>query len=42
MYVLQVTIVLKDRLREIGVEVNIKTFEAAQRTAGLGEDPFVS
>lgn len=41
-YVLQVTLVLKDRLHELGVEVNVKTFEATQRTAGLGDDLFVS
>ena len=32
MYLLQVTLVLKDRLHELGVEVNVKTFEATQRT----------
>jgi len=41
-YLLQVTLVLKDRLHELGVEVNVKTFEATQRTAGLGDDLFVS
>ena len=33
---------LKDRLRAIGVEVIIETFEEAQGIIGLGEDPFVS
>jgi len=37
-----VTIVLKDRLRDLGVEVNVKTFEEAQGIVGLGGDPFVS
>jgi len=39
---LQVTLVLKDRLRAIGVEVNIETFEEDQGIIGLGENPFVS
>lgn len=33
---------LKDRLHDLGVEVNVKTFEEAQGIVGLGEDPFVS
>ena len=42
MHLLQVTLELRDRLRAIGVEVNVKTFEEIQGIAGLGEDPFVS
>ena len=39
---LQVTIVLRERLEAIGVEVSVETFEEHQGTAGLGEDLFVS
>ena len=39
---LQVTIVLKERLEAIGVEVSVETFEEHQGTEALGEDPFVS
>ena len=39
---LQVTIVLRERLEAIGVEVSVETFEEHQGTAALGEDPFVS
>lgn len=33
---------LKDRLRDLGVEVNVKSFEEVQGIVGLGKDPFVS
>ena len=33
---------LRDRLRDLGVQVNVKTFEEDQGIVGLGEDPFVS
>ena len=39
---LQVTIVLKERLEAIGVEVSVETFEEHQGTAALREDLFVS
>ena len=39
---LQVTIVLKERLEAIGVEVSVETFEEHQGTEALGEDLFVS
>ena len=39
---LQVTRVLKNRLRDLGVEVNVKTFEEDFGIVELGEDPFVS
>ena len=38
----QVTIVLRERLEAIGVEVSVETFEEHQGTAALGEDLFVS
>ena len=38
----QVTIVLRERLEAIGVEVSVETFEEHQGTEALGEDPFVS
>jgi len=37
-----VTFVLKNRLHDLGVEVNIKTFEEDHGIVELGEDPFVS
>jgi len=37
-----VTRVLKNRLHDLGVEVNIKTFEEDHGIVELGEDPFVS
>jgi len=42
--VLQVTIVLRNSLRELDpeIEVTVKTFEEDQGIIGLGEDPFVS
>ena len=36
------TIELRDRLREINVEVTVKTFEEDEGIKGLGDDPFVS
>ena len=36
------TIVLREKLEAIGVEVSVETFEESQGTAGLGDDPFVS
>ena len=42
MAIVQVTIVLREKLEEIGVEVSVETFEEHQGTAALGEDPFVS
>ena len=42
MIFVQVTIVLRERLEAIGVEVSVETFEEDQGTAALGEDPFVS
>ena len=33
---------LRDRLRDLGVEVNVKTFEEEHGIIRLGEDPFVS
>ena len=42
MFFVQVTIVLRERLEAIGVEVSVETFEEHQGIAGLGEDPFVS
>jgi len=41
---LQVTIVLRERLRALDpqVEVIVRTFEEGQGVIGLGEDPFVS
>ena len=39
---LQVTLELRDRLRDLGVQVNVKTFEEHHGIVGLGEDPFVS
>ena len=38
----QVTIVLKQKLEDIGVDVRVETFEEGQGIAALGEDPFVS
>ena len=40
--IVQVTIVLREKLEAIGVEVSVETFEESQGTAGLGDDPFVS
>jgi len=34
--------VLQDRLHDLGVEVNVKTFEEEHGIIRLGEDPFVS
>ena len=42
MFFVQVTIVLRERLEAIGVEVSVETFEEHQGTEALGEDPFVS
>ena len=42
MAIVQVTIVLREKLEEIGVEVSVETFEESQGIAGLGDDPFVS
>ena len=42
MAIIQVTIVLREKLEEIGVEVSVETFEESQGIAGLGDDPFVS
>ena len=42
MFFVQVTIVLRERLEAIDVEVSVETFEEQQGIAGLGEDPFVS
>ena len=42
MFFVQVTIVLRERLEAIGVEVSVETFEEDQGIAALGDDPFVS
>ena len=42
MPIVQVTIVLREKLEAIGVEVSVETFEEDQGIAALGEDPFVS
>ena len=41
-FFVQVTIVLEERLKELKVDVTVKTFEEDEGIAGLGDDPFVS